>query len=107
MGQFVRPAAQVSVLVAPRLQGTARYVLRVFGADGRPLAEQSVTVTQDFGDPANTGFGSFSLAVRGLARPAASFTVESIFVRSSFPGTSEIPFGISSISFAHFPGAKV
>ena len=105
-GRFVRPASQVSLLVAPRLQGTARYTLRVFGGDGRALAEQSLTVTQDFGDPANTGFGYFSLGVSGLARPAHSFRLENVFVRSSFPGNTEIPFGVSSISFTHFPGAR-
>lgn len=105
-GRFVRPVSELSLRVAPSLQGTARYLLRVFGAGGRALAEQSLTVTQDFGDPANTGFGYFEIGVSGLTRPALSFSLESSFVRSSFPENTAIPYGVASLSFAHWSAVQ-
>jgi hypothetical protein len=75
-------------------------VLRVYGANGRLLAERSLTVTQDFGDPENTGFGFFSIGVTDLARGAKSFVLDNVFVRSSFPGTTSIPYGVASITYS-------
>jgi hypothetical protein len=100
-GRFTRPVSELSLLVAPSLQGTATYVLRVYAANGRLLAERSLTVTQDFGDPQNTGFGFFSIGVTDLARHAKSFVLDNVFVRSSFPGTTSIPYGVASITYSH------
>ena len=98
---FTRPISDLSLTVAPALQGTATYVLTAFAASGEPIATTSVTVTQDFGDPANTGFGYFTISLSDLAAPAKSFTLENVFVRSSF-GTSAIEYGVSSISYTHW-----
>lgn len=99
---FAKPISDLSLQVAPALQGTARYVLKAFAASGKLLATASVTVTQDFGDPATTGFGYFTISLRNLRRPAKSFTLENVFVRSSFPGNTEIPYGVSSISYTRW-----
>ena len=100
---FTRPVSDLSLRVAPSIQGTATYVLKAFAASGEVVGETSVTVTQDFGDPANTGFGYFTLSLRDLPRPAKSFTVDSVFVRSSF-GLTAISYGVSSITYAHWGG---
>jgi hypothetical protein len=99
---FTRPISNLSLRVAPTLQGTATYVLSAFAASGKLLATTSVTVTQDFGDPANTGFGYFRVSLTNLPKPAKSFTLDQVFVRSSFPQTTDIPYGVSSISYTHW-----
>jgi hypothetical protein len=99
---FTKPISDLSLRVAPALQGAATYVLEAFAASGKLVATASVTVTQDFGDPANTGFGYFTISLRNLRRPAKSFTLENVFVRSSFPGNTEIPYGVSSISYTRW-----
>lgn len=99
---FTRPISNLSLRVAPTLQGTATYVLSAFAASGKLLATTSVTVTQDFGDPANTGFGYFTVSLTNLPKPAKSFTLDQVFVRSSFPQTTDITYGVSSISYAHW-----
>ena len=99
---FTRPISALSLLVAPSLQGTARYVLSVFAVSGKLLATTSVTVTQDFGDPANSGFGYFAISLPNLPGPAKSLLLENVFVRSSFPQNVEIPYGVSSISYTHW-----
>lgn len=98
---FTRPISSLRLRVAPSLQGTATYILSVFGGSGALLATTSVTVTQDFGDPANTGFGYFTMSVPSLPKPGKSFTLTNVFVRSSFGG-SEVPFGVSSIAYTHW-----
>ena len=100
---FTRPVSDLSLRVAPSLQGTATFVLKAFAGSGEVLAETSVTVTQDFGDPANTGFGYFTVSLMDLPHPAKSFTLDSVFVRSSF-GWTEIPYGVSSITYVHWGG---
>jgi hypothetical protein len=99
---FTKPISDLSLQVAPALQGTATYVLKAFAQSGKLVATASVTVTQDFGDPANTGFGYFTISLRNLRRPAKSFTLENVFVRSSFPLNTEIPYGVSSISYTRW-----
>lgn len=98
---FTRPISSLSLRVAPALQGTATYVLSAFAGSGKLLATTSVTVTQDFGDPANTGFGYFMVSLTNLPKPAKSFTLDNVFVRSSFSNT-DIPYGVSSISYTHW-----
>jgi len=99
---FTRPISDVSLRVAPRAQGTATYTLSVFAASGELLATTAVTVTQDFGDPANSGFGYFTISLTNLPSPAKRFTLENVFVRSSFPSNPEIAYGVSSISYTHW-----
>jgi len=99
---FARPISDLSVQVAPSLQGTARYVLNAFAESGALLATTSVTVTQDEGDPANSGFGYFTMSLTNLAGQAKSFVLDNVFVRSSFPQNVVIPFGVSSISYTHW-----
>jgi len=99
---FTRPVSGLSLLVTPALQGTATYVLTVFAASGEILATTSVTVTQDLGDPANSGSGYFTISLTNLPGPARSFTLDNVFVRSSFPSNTMIPYCVSSISYTHW-----
>jgi hypothetical protein len=99
---FTRPVSDLSLQVAPGLQGTVIYVLKAFTASGKLLGRTNVRVTQDFGDPANTGFGYVTVRLPRLSRPAKSFTFQSVFVRSSFPLNTEISYGISSITYTHW-----
>jgi hypothetical protein len=99
---LTRPISDLTLRVAPALQGTATYFLSGFGASGKLLATTSVTVTQDFGDPANTGFGYFTISLANLAKPAKSFKLDVMFVRSSFPLNTFMPYGVSSISYTHW-----
>ena len=99
---FTRPISSLQLSVAPSQQGTATYVLNIFDASGGLLATTSVTVTEDFGDPANTGFGYFTMSVTNLAKPGKSFTLTDVFVRSSFPLNTDMPFGVSSIAYTHW-----
>lgn len=102
---FTRPVSNLSLRVAPSLQGTATYTLKAFSASGHLIESSSLTVTEDFGDPANTGFGYFTISLVHLAEPAKRFTLDNVFVRSSFPGITEIPYGVSSISYRQWSGA--
>jgi hypothetical protein len=99
---FTRPISSLSLRVAPALQGTATYVLSAFAASGKLVATTSVTITQDFGDPANTGFGYVTIALTNLPRPVKSFTLTNVFLRSTFPSNDHIPYGVSSISYTHW-----
>jgi len=91
---FARPISELSVRVAPALQGTALYLLNAFAESGALLATTSVTVTQDEGDPANSGSGYFTMS--------GSFALDNVFVCSSFPQNVAIPFGVSSITYTHW-----
>jgi hypothetical protein len=97
-----RPVSAISVRFAPGLQGTATYVLRAYSASGDLLASTSTTVTQDFGDPANTGFGHINLSLDDLPAPAKKLTLDSIFVRSSYTWINAIDFGIHEITYTHW-----
>jgi hypothetical protein len=101
---FTRPISDLSLRVAPALQGTATYVLKAFALSGKVIATTSITVTQDIGDPANTGSGYFTISLSELPLPAQSFTLDNVFVRSSFPLNTLIPYGVSSISYTHWDG---
>jgi hypothetical protein len=97
---FTHPVSDLSLLVAPALQGTATYTLKAFDASRSLLASTSVTVTQDQGDPATIAYGYFPIALATLPAPATSFTLDNVLVRSSFPNTvGAIPYGVSTISF--------
>jgi len=99
---LARPISDLSVRVAPALQGTAVYVLNAFAASGALLATTSVTVTQDEGDPANSGAGYFTMSLTNLPGPAKRLALDNVFVRSSFPQNVVIPFGVSSITYTHW-----
>ena len=98
---FTRPISGLSLSVAPSFQGTATYVLKVFSASGALLTTTSRTVTQDEGDPANEGFGYFTISATDFERPAKSFTLDNVFVRASgpFPHVGVIPYAVSSITY--------
>jgi hypothetical protein len=81
---FSTPITGLSVDVAPGFQGTFEYTLTAFSQTGDVVATTSVIVTQDEGDPANQGFGYITIDLGRLARPAASFTLQGRFIRSSF-----------------------
>lgn len=98
---FTRPVSELSLQVAPAAQGTATYTLTAFGASGKELASQSLTVTQDIGDPTTGPPGYFTIGVGGFAVPATSFALTSVFVRSSF-GINLIEYGASSIHYTHW-----
>ena len=100
---FTRPISELSLLVAPSFQGTATYTLNVFSASGALVGTSSLTVTQDEGDPANTGFGYFEIAVSNPEKRVKSFTLTSVFVRSAspFPHVGVIPYGVSSITYTY------
>jgi hypothetical protein len=99
---FTRSVSDLSFSFAPALQGTATYVLTAYSAPGDVIGTTSVTVTEDFGDPANEGFGYHVISLTSLPTPARSFTLDSLFVRSSFPSNTQIDCGVSSISYAHW-----
>jgi hypothetical protein len=103
---FTRPVSDLSLEVAPGLQGTVIYVLKAFSASGKLLGTTRLRVTQDFGDPANTGFGYVTVSLPNLPKAAKSFTLQSVFVRSTFPLNTEIPYGIGSISYSHWSGRR-
>jgi hypothetical protein len=101
---FTRPISSLTLNLAPQLQGTMTYVLSAFSASGELLGTTSRTVTQDFGDPANTGFGYFSITLTDLPKPAKSFSILGVFVRSTFELNTFIPFALSTISYTHWGG---
>jgi hypothetical protein len=103
-GRFTRPISNLSMQIAPGLQGTAVYVLKAFDGSGRLVSRTSRTVTQDSGDPEDTGQGYFTMSFPNLPRPAKSFTLDNEFLRSSFPLDTDIPYGVSSISYRHWGG---
>lgn len=98
-GKFSPKATSVSVRIAPGYQGTATYTLTTYDSARHVVAAASVTVTQDTGDPANSGWGYFTLGLPSLPSNAASFEVTNTFVRSSYPHVTEIAFGVSSVTF--------
>lgn len=56
--------------------------------------------------PANTGFGYFTVSLVNLPRPAKRFSFDHVFVRSSVPTNTFIPYGISEISYVHMGRAR-
>jgi hypothetical protein len=98
-GDFKPKGSSLSARVAPAAQGTATYTLTALAASDKPIASTSVTVTQDEGDPANSGWGYFDIDLGQLPKRARAFTLTNTFVRSSYPHITTIPFGVSSLSF--------
>lgn len=89
----------ISIRVAPAFQGTAAYTLTAYSASGKVVGNTTVIVTQDIGDPETGEPGYFVIELTELSQKAQRFTLENQFIRSSFPQTTEISFGVSSITF--------
>jgi hypothetical protein len=96
---FRAPVASVSFRVAPAVQGTAAYVSTAFSANGKRLAGTAVRVTQDSGDPADTGPGYFTIGLANLPAGATRVQLTNEFVRSSFSHITQIDYGVASISY--------
>jgi hypothetical protein len=90
---------RVSARVAPSIQGTATYTLAAYKSS-QMIGSRSVTVTQDEGDPATSGFGYFTIELGPLYKKATSFRLSNSFVRSSFSHVTEIQFGLASITLS-------
>jgi hypothetical protein len=98
-GIFHPSVCSLSVRVAPALQGTAAYTLTAYSPSGEVVGSTTVIVTQDSGDPENGLPGYFSIELTDLSQRAQTFTLENQFIRSSFPQNTQIPFGVSSITY--------
>ena len=96
---FTSPISGLSLQIAPASQGTAIYTLTALSGSGEVLGTMSRTITQDSGDPEDGPPGYFTMTLESLQTPAASFILDSEFVRSSF-GNNAIEYGVSSITFA-------
>jgi hypothetical protein len=96
---FTRPISALSVEVAPALQGSATYILNLYAASGTLVGTTSVTVTQD--ERENTNSGYFTISVTDLSKHAKRFTLDNVFVRSSFATTTYIPYGVRSITYTY------
>ena len=93
---FTSPISGLSLQIAPASQGTAIYTLTALSGSGEVLGTMSRTITQDSGDPEDGPPGYFTMTLESLQTPAASFILDSEFVRSSF-GNNAIEYGVSSI----------
>ena len=87
----------ISASFAPAGQGTATYTLTAYKG-GHPIGSNSLTVTQDTGDPQTDPFGYASISLSNLPKQADTFRLSNRFVRSSFPHITVIEFGTSSIT---------
>lgn len=99
-GTFHPAVCSLSLRVSPALQGTAAYTLTGYSSSGKVVGSTTMIVTQDSGDPASGPFGYFNIELASLSQRAQRFTLENQFVRSSFPQTTQIPFGVSSITYS-------
>jgi hypothetical protein len=102
-GRLVRPIDALSVLVAPGSQGTADYTLALFDVDTNLTGSTTIRVTQDFGDPENTGFGYVPLTVGRTSTAAHFFSLSNRFVRSSFSEVGNVEFAVSTLEFSPVP----
>jgi hypothetical protein len=98
-GNFKPKVSSLSARFAPAMQGTAVYTLAALNASGKVIGSTSVTVTQDEGDPASSGWGYVTIDLGSLSRKARAFTLTNTFVRSSFSHITTIPFGVSLVTF--------
>jgi hypothetical protein len=98
-GTFHPSVCSISVRVAPAFQGTAAYTLSAYSASGKVVGSTTMTVTQDIGEAESGPIGYFVIELTGLSQKAQTFTLENQFIRSSFPQTTQISFGVSSITY--------
>lgn len=99
------PAAvtSISVDIAPWLQGTWAYRLAALDVLSNIIDSETILVTQDSGDPENSGSGYFSIELAGLPG-AVGFLVDSTYIRDSHgnaPGNNIA--ALSSMSFTTVP----
>jgi hypothetical protein len=80
------PVTDISVEIAPWLQGTWAYRLAALDGLSSIIDSEAIVVTQDTGDPEHSGFGYFSIELTGLPG-AVGFLVESTFIRTSYGTT--------------------
>lgn len=101
--RFSRPISGITLSVAPSLQGTATYTLRLFAASGAQVGETVLTVTQDEGETPPGTFGYFEISATDLSKRAKSFTLTNVFVRtrSGPPTQTLIPYGVNSITYTY------
>lgn len=104
-GTFHPLVCTLSVRVAPALQGTAAYTLTAYSPSGEVVGTTTVIVTQDSGDPESGPDGYFDIELTDLSGKAQSFTLENQFIRSSFSHITQIPFGISSLTYTTCRGS--
>lgn len=102
-GDFARRATSVSAFVAPAFQGTADYTLAALDASSHLIASTTIRITQDIGDPLDTGPGYVPIRLGTLSQPVQAFSLSSEFVGSSFPQVRFIDFGVSSLQFSPVP----
>jgi hypothetical protein len=98
-GIFHPSVCSLSLRVAPAVQGTAAYTLTAYSPSGEAVGSTTMIVTQDQGDPESGSFGYFSIELSNLSQKAQTFTLENQFIRSSFAHITQIPFGVSSITY--------
>ena len=105
-GSFHPSVCSLSLTVAPGVQGTAAYTLTAYSPSGEVVGSTTVIVTQDTGDPESGPFGYFTIELTNLSQRAETFTLESQFISSSFPHITQIPFGVSSITYTTTKGGQ-
>jgi hypothetical protein len=105
-GTFHPAVCSLSLTVAPGVQGTAAYTLTAYSSSGEVVGSTTVIVTQDTGDPESGSFGYFNIELTNLSQRAETFTLESQFISSSFPHITQIPFGVSSITYTTAKGGQ-
>jgi len=98
-GSFHPAVCSLALRVAPAAQGTAAYTLTAYSSSGAVVGSTTMIVTQDEGDPQSGPWGYFSIELSNLSQRAQSFTLENQFIRSSFAHITQIPFGVSSITY--------
>jgi hypothetical protein len=96
-GSAKKKFTSISADFAPTTQGTAIYTLTVYRSN-KAVGSNSVTVTQDTGDPETGPFGYATISLTGLPKEADSFRLRNSFVRSSYSHVTLIEFGTASIS---------
>jgi len=105
-GIFHPSVCSLSLRVAPALQGTAAYTLTAYSPSGKVVGSTTMIVTQDEGDPETGSLGYFNIELSNLSQQAQTFKLENQFIRSSFAHITQIPFGISSITYASSRGGS-
>ena len=98
-GSAKKKFTSISANFAPAGQGTAVYTLTAYKGKVA-VGSNSVTVTQDSGDPESGPFGYATISLSALPKNADAFRLSNSFVRSSFPHITLIEFGTASISIS-------
>jgi hypothetical protein len=99
-GTAAKKFTGVSATFAPATQGTAEYTLTAYKGNGKPIASNTITVTQDTGDPETGAWGYDTVTLEGLSKKAKSFRLTNSFIRSSHSHITQIDFGVASITLS-------